>query len=318
MTKEEEAYAKTLKESGVEMPEIEVKADEKEVDKKIETEDDPEDIEPKDDKATVEDDEEDDSDDEDKTKPEDDEDSEDKTVETPKKKRSIYDDLKDKKKEVKNERELREIAEKERDDLKVKLEAIENAKSPEDKKEATNELEAYAEKMGADPKALEELKTIFLKDFKNDTTLAERLEKFEKWEQDNAKVIAEAEFTTEFDESLPSIKEILPTANDAEIAKIKTKINEIAHTKGWEDKPLDYIAFKNKKVLTALISPKKKGLENKDSKEDGDVTIDSDFNMNADLTKMTPPQREKWEKQYRQLGKTDGLIKDGDGKLSIL
>ena len=312
MDEEEKKYQEDLKKSGVDLPELNESGDDTE-EKKSEpgNKDQPEE------KKTVEKKDEPEGD-----EPEGDEEDPDKdTVEGPKKKRSIYDDLKDKKKEIKTERELRLSVEKERDELKKKLEDIQNAKSPEEKNEALDELEKFAEEIQADPKALKRMKEIFLKGYKPeaviDESIKEELESFKQWKKDNSKAIAESEFNKEFNESLPSLKKIFPKASDAEMASIKTELDKISHSKGWEDKDLDYIAFKHQDKLNALISPKKKGLDSKENKDDVEIS-DDDFDPNADLSKMSPGQREKWYEKYNKAGKSEGLMKDGEGRMSIL
>ena len=314
MDEEEKKYQEDLKKSGVDLPELNESEDDTK-DKKIES--DKVESEKKIDKDGANDSEDDKSDDEDEDQDED----EDKSVDQPKKKRSIYDDLKDKKKEIKTERELRLSVEKERDELKKKLEDIQNAKSPEEKNEALDELEKFAEEIQADPKALKRMKEIFLKGYKPeaviDESIKEELESFKQWKKDNSKAIAESEFNKEFNESLPSLKKIFPKASDAEMASIKTELDKISHSKGWEDKDLDYIAFKHQDKLNALISPKKKGLDSKENKDDVEIS-DDDFDPNADLSKMSPGQREKWYEKYNKAGKSEGLMKDGEGRMSIL
>ena len=77
--------------------------------------------------------------------------------ETISRKRSIYQDLKDKKNEVKTERELREIAERERDEALAKLNNV-------NKDSEADEIEAFAKEIDASPDALRKLKELVLKD----------------------------------------------------------------------------------------------------------------------------------------------------------
>ena len=65
-------------------------------------------------------------------------------------KRSIYDEYKDKKSELKSERERADIAERERDELKSRLESLDRAVTPQEKQDAQDEIEAFAQEIGAD------------------------------------------------------------------------------------------------------------------------------------------------------------------------
>jgi hypothetical protein len=91
----------------------------------------------------------------------------------------------------------------------------------------------------------------------------------------------------------------------------------LSHSEKWHDKPLAYIAFENQDTLKALVSPKKRGMESKDRKEI--PAGDFEFDPNADYSKMTPEQREKWEAEYRKATASGtGLMTDSEGRKSIL
>lgn len=239
-------------------------------------------------------------------------------IEEPKveRKRSIYDDLKDKKSELKSERTLREQAEHERDELKSKLEARENAVTPEEKQFASDDLESFAQEIGADPQAIRKMKELFLKDAQpqSDPALAEKLAKFEAWQAQNQEVIEKQMFEDEYQSSLPKLKEILPKASEEEMQGVRKEIERLSHTKEYHDKDLDYIAWKNKDTLSALISPKKAGLERKGRNEAQDE-FSTEFNPNADYSKMSLKEREVWEESYRKMmDRAEGLSVDANGK----
>ena len=106
--------------------------------------------------------------------------------------------------------------------------------------------------------------------------------------------------------------------SDKDKEVIKKKIQELAHTKQFHDKEVDYIIFKNKDVLSKIISPKKPGLVPKGRKAN-EVEKTSTFDPNADYSKMTPTQREEWEKGYKEATEFgDGLITDKDGKKTLV
>lgn len=228
-------------------------------------------------------------------------------------KRSIYDEYKDKKSELKTERELRENAEKERDELKAKLEAVATADTPEEKQEAKDELEAFAKEIGADPGSIRKMRDLFLKDIQPSSGLtAEDRALLQK-----AKAIEDKQaFDTEFSTLTPTLKEYFPTASQEETDAIKAKLDELAHSKEWHDKSLDYIAFKNKETLSALTSPKKRGIERKNPKDA--PTGDTEFNPNADISQMTENEFKAWEEQYRKLGQAEGLETDAQGRKILI
>ena len=234
------------------------------------------------------------------------------------KKRSIYDEYKDKKSELKSEKELRENFEKENTELKEKLEALKVAETPEEKKEALDEIDELAKEINADPAYLRKLKAIFLKDVKptNDESLKKDLADFKDWKTKNQEVIEKQLFEDEFSTVLPQIKSDFPKISDEELKSVKQSLDKLSHSKEYHDKSLDYVVFKEKETLTALISPKKKGMETKERK---DVASDDfDFDPNVDITTLSAGDQEKWEKHYRKSLETEELINDSrKGKMII-
>lgn len=233
-------------------------------------------------------------------------------------KRSIYDEYKEKKAELKSEKERAEIAERERDELRQKYEALANADTQKEQKEASDEIEAFAQKINADPEALREMRKLFLKDIAptTDPAIAQKLEQFEKWQAENSKIVEKAQFEDEFKSVVPTIKELLPNANDAEMQAVKEKLDEISHTKEFHDKDLDYIVYKNRTELSKLVSPKKRGMEHKGK---ADIVEDSfEFDPNADYSKMSLKEREVWEENYKKFTSSEGLSTDANGKKILI
>lgn len=299
---EEEKYQKELKDAGVEIPEAEAKP-EKEPEKEPEK--------PAKDAPAAEEPEK-------EPKKEEPDPLKDEPKE-PQRKRSIYDDYKDKKLEAKTEKDLREKAERERDELKQKLEALGKAETPEEKKEAADDLEAFAAEIKADPAALRKMRDLFLKDFKlpTDEALKKDLDEFKAWKTQNASAIEKQAFADEFQKATPKLKELFPNASPEEMTAIREKLDAISHTKEWHDKSLPYVAFEHKNELSALISPKKRGMEGNQRK--GDEGADSfEFDPNADYSTMTAKEREAWEAKYKELTKHDGLVTGANGKKIIL
>lgn len=235
------------------------------------------------------------------------------------KKRSIYDEYKDKKSELKSEKELREKFESENTELKDKLEALKNADTPKEKQDAQDDIDELAKEINADPEAIRKLQKVFLKGIKptNDENLKKDLEDFKSWKTQNQKVMQTQQFDTEFETVLPQIKLDFPKATDEELKTIKKSLDTISHSKEYHDKSLDYVVFKEKEALTALISPKKKGMETKERK---DIEVDNFvFDPNADITKLSAPDFVKWEKAYKKATESsEELVIDGkSGKMIV-
>lgn len=244
----------------------------------------------------------------------------DETIVEPRK-RSIYDDLKDKKKEVKSEKELRVKAETERDEMAEKLRTLNEAKTTTEKADAQDEIDEFlAGHKEWDKKAINDLVALARKGVKPqemDASLKKDIEDFKAWKAQNSSIIEKSMYEEEFQKVAPALKEMFPKATADEMNAIKKELDGLSHKPGWNDKSLDYVAFKFKDKLGALVSPKKRGMEGKDKK---DVEIDSsEFDPKADLTKMTPAQRADWEKEYRKATKpSTELSSDGKGKKLIL
>lgn len=237
-------------------------------------------------------------------------------------KRSIYSDYKDKKKELKSEKELREQAEKERDELKTKLDAYERAETPAQKDEAQDELEKFAKKINADPATLREMQKIFTKDLssKGNDELKREIDEFKAWREEHKEAIEAQAFNKEFESTKPTIQKLFPKISSSEMEVVKKELDKISHTEEWHDKSLDYIAFKNQEKLSALVSPKKRGLESNTKKKDGsEEDIENpEFDPNADLSNMSAKEQEEWMNQYGKLGKNEGLDTDSQGRRIII
>lgn len=236
--------------------------------------------------------------------------------EQPKKKRSIYQEYKDKKSELKSERELREKAEAELEDLRAKLAERSTATTPQEAtQETVDELEAFAQEAGADPAFVKRLSDLIQKRVQPkevDTSIQEGIAEFKEWQKTQSALADAQQFETEFKQSLPAIKELYPSASEQELEAIKSKIDEYAHTERYHDKEIDYIVFKEKASLSKLVSPKKRGMESKGTYDSPET--ETEFDPNADISKMTPKQQEEWEKQYNKMVKhSENLSKGANG-----
>lgn len=229
------------------------------------------------------------------------------------KKRSIYHDLKDTRNDLKSEREAREKAERERDELKSKLEGKPSTEIKAD------DLDAFAAEIGADPQALKRMREFFIKDLPQSTISPElqtKLNEFEKWQETNSSAIEAQQFETEFQSSIPQLQKLFPNAAKEDLVAMKSEIDTLAHTPEYHDKEIDYIAFKNQEKLATLITPRKRGLESK-GRVDATHTP-TDFNPNADITKMSPKEAEAWEKGYNELTRNSELATDSIGRRVML
>lgn len=305
---QEDAYIKSLKEAGVDLPEIEEKEEAPKVEEPV--------VEKPEVKTPPEKEEEDTPDDEGE---------EDKAPKPAPKKRSIYDDLKDKKKEVRDEKTLRENAERERDELKTKLEAITNAKNPEARQEAIDDFEELAKEIDADPQTIEKMFTLFKKKIGVEalpTDVKESLEEFRNWKKENSVSTEAKQFEADLTSFEPKLKESFPGASEAELSKIKSELKTIAHSEGWNDKSLDYILFEHQTYFSKnFVSPRKDGMEsvNKKGSDDKAEVLDTDFNPSADLSLMTLKQRADWEAKYKTLtASPNSLSRDSQNRRIII
>ena len=234
------------------------------------------------------------------------------------KKRSIYDEYKDKKADLKSEKELREKFENENTELKEKLEALKNADTPKEKQDALDDIDELAKEINADPEAIRKLQRVILKGVKpTDENLQKDLADFKNWKTSNQKVMETQQFDKEFETVLPQIKSDFPKVTDEELKTIKQTLDGLSHTKKFHDKDLDYVVFKNKETLKALISPKKRGMETKERKDLEEENFD--FDPNADITKLSASDFVKWEKAYNKMtASSDDLVVVGNkGKMII-
>jgi hypothetical protein len=235
-------------------------------------------------------------------------------------KRSIYDDLKDERKDRKEATARAEQAERERDELKAKLDAAAGAKTEPERQEALDDVDEFISKHKEWNKdAIKEFIGLTRKGLKPEIPeeLSRDLAEFKAWKSANQSSIEKQMFEDEFKSATPKLEKMFGKASADEMNSIKAELDKLSHSKEWHDKPLAYIAFENQDTLAALVSPKKRGMESKDRKEipAGDV----DFDINADYASMTPEQREKWEAEYkRATASGNGLLTDAQGRKSII
>ena len=240
--------------------------------------------------------------------------------EEPRKPRSIYDDLKEKKQDLKQEREAREQAERERDEFKQKYETLEKAKTPTERQDAQDEIDSFMNSHSEwNKEAVSDLVKIARSGVKAEGLSEEDrkiIEEAKTITAEGKKVAEKQQFESEFQATIPSLKELFPNASTEEIDAVKKELNSLAHSKEWHDKELDYIVFKNKDTLSKLISPKVRGMESKGNKDT--PIAPADFNPNADYSKMTLKEREVWEENYGKMMRTEGLAEDSQGRKILI
>jgi DNA repair exonuclease SbcCD ATPase subunit len=316
MTTEQE-YIESLKASGVDLPELEIEPKEEDLNKKENKKED----EGKEDNSDLEN-----SDEEEEN------DKKDSKKTDSSKKRSIYDDLKDKKKEVKEEREQRLNIEQENANLKKTIQELNDkladpSLSKKEKEDAIDDFEELAKEIDADPQVIEKMFAVFLKKVGKTDNIAPELQKsleeFQNWKSENAETEEKNRFQTELSTFEPKIKDSFPNADEKELSKIKVELDKIAHSEGWNDKSLAYILFEHKEYFdTNFVSPKKAGMEGinkKGSDDKADDLNNLDFDPNADLSTMTPQQRSSWEKQYKTItASPNNLSRDSHDRRIII
>lgn len=211
--------------------------------------------------------------------------------------RSIYDDLKDKKKEVKEVKSELEIANNkiaEQNKLITDLtEKAKNAETPAEKAEVEDEIKAIAEEIGADPAGIARLTDFLSKKLVKPDGVQitkEDLEAIQSIKQSKAQDDIKAQFTKEWNEFEPSLKKEFPHVSSDDLAVVKEVIDKLAHSTQYADKEVDYIYFKEKDKLSKLISPKRpsyEGGDNKPAPEHGAEVELSEKSSPLDVQKAT-------------------------------
>jgi hypothetical protein len=204
-----------------------------------------------------------------------------------KKPRSIYDDLKDKKHEVKSEKARADAAEAKAAELQGLLDAKKDADTPAEKKEAAKDIKEFADKHGYDPEQIEELTGILAAKLpKPDAVLTP--EEADAWRADRAKSARTAEDNA-IDAEAPKVKTLAKELgfeihDDAEAVAIMAEVKRLAHTKDFHDKPVDYIVFAKRAELSKLVSPKRPSFEQGGQRGDAEPEGETDFSATKGIT----------------------------------
>jgi hypothetical protein len=213
------------------------------------------------------------------------------------KKRSIYDDLKDKKKEAKDAKAEAEAARKEAEDaraeaakLQALLDAKDGAKTPKEKAKADDDIQAFIDRHNGEQltaESLTELAQIIagrVKPGDLPEDVREKLKFLDTLQADQKRLAEDAETR----KSAPLVKKTLEISDDAELENVMNEIVRLTHTEEFHDKEVEYILWKNRDAFSKLVSPKKPSFESGDTKPDGDGEAEIDFSK-----PITPEQASK-------------------------
>lgn len=134
------------------------------------------------------------------------------------------------------------------------IENLKNAKTPEAKVEAEDEISKLAQELVTEegrisPEALKKLL---------DTAAARALPKESLEKIEAAKKIADeqaevAYFDNEWGKLSDSLKKQYPNASQAQLDEAKKQMKEVAHTEQFHKFPLDYVLFKNQKDFDTIL-----------------------------------------------------------------
>lgn len=201
-----------------------------------------------------------------------------------KKPRSIYDDLKDKKHEVKETRTQLEQAQSRITELEGLLAAKDDAKTPAEKSEAAKDIAEYATKHNLDPNAIEELTAVILaKVPKVEIPEGMTPDELADWRAGRATAKQQAEDQAVLAEA-PSVKTQLTIHDDKELDTVMKEVVRLSHTPEFHDKEVEYIVWKNKDALSKLVSPKKPSFEKGGSSIDPAPEAEPDYTSGAKVT----------------------------------
>lgn len=194
----------------------------------------------------------------------------------PIKKRSIYDDLKDTRKEKNEFRDLAIAAlqaagielqgTESPEQLRALIEQHKPANPPSPAEPAAppeqpkDELEAFAAEHEMDAAALSRLVEIIQKrtpssQLSDDDKAA--LEQLQTWRQEQQRSSEDAEIRSHSD----VVKKELNISNDAELTNVMNELVRLSHTERFHDKEVGYILWASRTALSKMVSPKKPSFE---------------------------------------------------------
>jgi hypothetical protein len=226
------------------------------------------------------------------------------------KKRSIYDDYKDKKQEAKESADLAaaekaraDAAEAKAADLQALLDAKADAKTPEEKSEADDDLKSFAEAEGMTVDSLQRLIGVIEKKLSRPALpeeiskeIAELRSKVETREQADRRAAEDNAIR----EQSPAIKEQLKALgsevhNESEFSAVMNEVLKLSHTTEFHDKPIEYILWAKRADLGKMISPKKPSFEGSSGNQSEGSAPTVDFSTG----RVTPEQAQKAQEHPR-------------------
>jgi hypothetical protein len=212
--------------------------------------------------------------------------------------RSVYDDLKDTRKErnearteAETEKARADAAEAKAAELEALLKQGKDAKTTTEQTVVVDDIKAYAEKHGLDVPALNDLIEVMSKRVgapqlpEEVTKRLTELEGFKATKEAQEKREAE---DREIQAAAPAVKTSLEINDDAELGNVMKEVMRLAHTEQYADKEVDYIVWKNKDALSKLVSPKKPSFESGGTRVEADAAAEVSFDG-----KMTPAAAQK-------------------------
>jgi hypothetical protein len=169
-------------------------------------------------------------------------------------------------------------------------------KPPEPSKPADT-IEAFAKEKGYDAGELAQLRDLFLKDVPQSELSAQERQQLAELMQYKQEQDAKEQRRTE-DEAIQAqspavamqMKDLGFEIHDpAELPKVMAEITRLAHTKAYADKEVDYIVFKERAALSKLVSPKKPSFETGSSTPAPEAPPELDLSSG----KVTPEQAQQ-------------------------
>lgn len=197
--------------------------------------------------------------------------------------------------------ELQADYDKKFEDLKKEL----ATKTPEATKTENleDEIESLAKELDFDPEKTRKLIEVARKGV--ETLSSEDKKALEEYRADKETREDAERFETEWNQVLPSLKEQYPNASLEQIAAVKTKVDELAHSEKYAETDMDYILFKEKESIgKTLFSPKKSTFESARP-----VAVETDSEEWPEITaSMTPNQIVAAERKREKM--LDSMPKD--------
>lgn len=219
----------------------------------------------------------------------DDKEKDDQPSEPVKKKRSIYDDLKDEKKQRREAQHELETAHARIAELEGLLTAKADATTPKEKADAEDDIAAFYERLkkeeGLTPDGIADLTKIIEKRIAKSDGLSEEDRALLAEVKAEKAARARAAEDAETRKAAPFVKKELGIQDEAELEKVMDEVIRLSHTEEFHDKEPEYILWKNREKLSKMVSPKKPSFESGDTRQESEDADELDYSGS-----MTPEQ----------------------------